>query len=134
MTEASKGEHLVERLVVGPKPIHYHDPKTGERKLGNIGDTIRLPARSAKAFSRYLISPEVAAARAKAEAAEAAEAAEEIVSESDSKSESESESKDTSPESAAGDKKSATDAPKAKADTPKAGAANLSAGGGSSGS
>jgi hypothetical protein len=75
MTKAK--EKLVERIVIGPKPIHAHDPETGARIVAQIGDTVFLPARSAKAFARYLKDPKVAAAEAAVTAAEAeAEASE----------------------------------------------------------
>lgn len=69
MAEAQ--EKLVERVVVGPKVVHYHHPETGERTRGEVGDTIHLPLRSAKAFARYLEAPEVAAAKAEVAEAEA---------------------------------------------------------------
>lgn len=70
MAKAKAKEELVERIVVGPKPIHAHDPKTGERILAKIGDTVFLPARSAKTFARYLKAPGVAKAEAAVKAAE----------------------------------------------------------------
>ncbi len=73
MTKA-KAEKLVTRVIVGPKGIWI------KGVLHPVGTTIRLPAKSAKAFSRYLESPNVARAKAAAFAAEeeaAAEGAEE---------------------------------------------------------
>lgn len=72
-TRAKEG--LVERIVIGPKPIYCRDPKTGDRIVAQIGDTVYLPPHTAKTFARYLQSPEVAAAEAAVAAAEA-EAAE----------------------------------------------------------
>ncbi len=68
--KAPKKEKLVERVVVGPKGIHCHD-KNGERIFAKIGDTIYLPARSAKKFEQYLEIPSVAKAKAEVKAAEA---------------------------------------------------------------
>jgi len=76
MTKAKAKDGLVERIVVGPKPIHAQDPKTGERYTAQIGDTVFLTARAAKTFSRYLQAPEVAKAEAAVKVAEE-EAAEE---------------------------------------------------------
>lgn len=66
----AKAEKLVERLVVGPKGIHGIDPKTGDRRHYAVGETIKLPAKSAKKFARYLEAPGVAKAKAAAKAAE----------------------------------------------------------------
>ena len=66
---------LVERIVVGPKPIHAQN-EAGERYTAQIGDTVFLTARAAKTFSRYLQAPEVAKAEAAVKVAEE-EAAEE---------------------------------------------------------
>ncbi len=60
----AKKEKLVSRIVVGPKGIHAIDPKTGDRYYAEIGTTVKLTARAAKAFERYLEAPGVAAAKA----------------------------------------------------------------------
>ena len=65
----AKKEELVERLVIA-KGIHCHNEK-GERYFAKVGDTIKLPLRSAKTFARYLEAPGVAAAKADVAAAEA---------------------------------------------------------------
>ncbi len=69
----AKAEKLVTRVVVGPKGIHHVDPKTGERRYFDIGETIKLTAKSAKSFSRYLEAPGVAKAKAAVKAAEQAD-------------------------------------------------------------
>lgn len=68
--EASVKEALVERVVMGPKGIHCHDPKTGDRIFAKVGDTVHLPVRSARKFARYLEAPEVAKAKRKVAKAE----------------------------------------------------------------
>ncbi|KKM27948.1 hypothetical protein LCGC14_1569640 [marine sediment metagenome] len=74
--KANARDGLVERIVVGPKPIHALDPDTGARYRAEIGDTVFLSARSAKTFSRYLKDPGVAKAEAAVKAAEEEAAAE----------------------------------------------------------
>ena len=76
MTKAKARAGLVERIVVGPKPIHALDPDTGERYRAEVGDTVFLSARTAKTFSRYLKDPGVAKAEAAVKAAEEEVAAE----------------------------------------------------------
>lgn len=71
MAKAKAKEKLVERVVIGPKGIHAHDPKSGDRIFAKVGDTVFLPARSAKKFARYLEAPEVAKAKAAVAKAEA---------------------------------------------------------------
>ena len=66
----AKKEKLVTRVVVGPKGIHTVDPKTGDRYYAEIGETIKLSARAAKTFERYLEAPGVASAKAAVAAAE----------------------------------------------------------------
>ncbi len=76
MTKAKK-ENTVERVVVGPKGI-WVDGKEGEgKRLAGIGETVHIPAKSAKAFARYLEAPAVAKAKAAAKKAEDAAAADE---------------------------------------------------------
>ncbi len=78
MTKAkakAKKEKLVTRVVVGPKGIWIPDGEGhGGRRLAGIGETIKLTAKSAKAFSRYLEAPNVAKAKAAAKVAEDAAA------------------------------------------------------------
>ncbi len=76
MAKAKARDGLVERIVVGPKPIHALDPDTGARYRAEIGDTVFLSARTAKTFSRYLKEPGVAKAEAAVKAAEEEAAAE----------------------------------------------------------
>lgn len=66
----AKEPALLERVVVGPKPIWAIDPETGERRAYNVGDTIWLPPHQAKSKARYLQAPEVAKAQLAAKAAE----------------------------------------------------------------
>ncbi len=65
----AKKEELVERLVI-KKGIHCHNAK-GERIFAKVGDTVKLPLRSAKRFAQYLEAPGVAAAKAEVAAVEA---------------------------------------------------------------
>lgn len=87
----AKKEKIVTRVVVGPKGIHTVDSKTGDRYYAEIGETIKLTARAAKTFERYLEAPGVAAAKAavaKAEVdADAGAKAEEAADEADDKTE-----------------------------------------------
>lgn len=69
--KAAGKERLVERVVVGPKTIWAQDPKTGERFEAKIGDTVKLPLRTANTFARYLAAPEVVKAEAAVKKAEA---------------------------------------------------------------
>lgn len=75
MAKAAK-EKLLERVVVGPKPIHAQD-KDGNRYVAQVGDTVYLPPHTAKTFARYLADPKVAKAQAAAKQAEEASAADE---------------------------------------------------------
>ncbi len=61
----AKAEKLVERVIIGPKGIWV------KGELKGVGETIKLPMRSAKAFARYLEAPGVAAAKAAVAKAEA---------------------------------------------------------------
>ncbi len=65
----AKAEKLVTRVVVGPKGIWINGPDGG-KVLAGIGETIKIPARSAKQFARYLEAPTVAKAKAAAKKAE----------------------------------------------------------------
>lgn len=66
----AKADKLVERIVVGPKGIWVTDDE-GSKRLAGIGETIKITAKSAKAFSHYLEAPGVAKAKAVAAQAEA---------------------------------------------------------------
>ncbi len=72
----AKAEKLVERVVVGPKGI-WVNTDDGSKRLAGIGETVKIPAKSAKAFARYLEAPGVAKAKAAAKAAEDEAAADE---------------------------------------------------------
>lgn len=96
----AKAEKLVTRVIVGPKGINIKDPQTGERRLAKVGETIKLPARSAKAFARYLEAPGVAKAKEAAAKAEADALADEgDNAEEEEQEEESSESEDDSNES-----------------------------------
>lgn len=77
MAKAKAKEGLLERVVVGPKPLHCTNYDTGERFVAEIGDTVWLTPQHAKSKARYLQAPGVAKAQAKAREAEAAEAVKE---------------------------------------------------------
>ena len=63
----AKAEKLVTRVIVGPKGIWV------KGELKGIGETVKLTARTAKAFSRYLEAPGVAKAKAAVKEAEEAD-------------------------------------------------------------
>ncbi len=70
MAKAKAKAKLLERVVVGPKPIWTVNPETGARHKAEIGETVHLAPHTAKKFARYLADPKVAKARAVAAKAE----------------------------------------------------------------
>ncbi len=61
---------LLERVIMGPKPLHCINYETNERYLAAVGDTVWLKPQHAKSKARYLQAPGVAKAQAAAKAAE----------------------------------------------------------------
>jgi len=70
---ARPAEKLVTRVVIGPKPLYTTDPDSGEPRVAQIGETVRISERTAIAFAIYLEDPKLAAAKAAVIAIEAAE-------------------------------------------------------------
>ena len=81
----AKAPKMVTRVVTGPKGVWVDDPDsdTGSKRLAGIGETIKITAKSAKAFARYLEAPGVAKAKAAAKAAEEEAASDEGEEEED---------------------------------------------------
>ncbi len=80
MAKAKAKEGLLERVVVGPKPLHCTNYETGERYVAKVGDTVWLTPQHAKSKARYLQAPAVAKAQAIAKEAEEEEALKEAPS------------------------------------------------------
>ncbi len=74
MAKTKANSELLERVVVGPKPLHCTDYETGVRFIAAVGDTVFLTPQHAKSKARYLQAPAVAKALANARKAEEAEA------------------------------------------------------------
>ncbi len=77
MAKSKANSELLERVVVGPKPLHCTNYETGVRYIAAVGDTVFLTPQHAKSKARYLQAPAVAKALASARKAEEAEAAKE---------------------------------------------------------
>ena len=67
----------VKMVITDAKGIHGTDPKTGDRKHYQKGETIEVSHKTAESFKNRLVHPKVAAAQLKAEEA-AQEAAAEV--------------------------------------------------------